>query len=62
MFAGHHVDKLAEEFYSFELEPFALFERGGSPEFDVSARADDAMPRKSVCRVAPQEAGDSAVV
>lgn len=62
MFARIHVDQLAAELHSFELETIALLGFGGCFQFDRAASTYHAMPRQRINRVATQEPRNGAMI
>ena len=62
MFARIHVDQLAAELHSLQLQTISLFGFGARSQFYRPSGSDDAMPRQGVDRVAAQETRNGAVV
>lgn len=62
MFARIHVDELAAELYSLELQAISLFRFRTRFQFYRPTGSDHAMPGKRIDRVATQKMCDGAVV
>ena len=62
VFAALHVDACAGEPDTFHAETAALLEGGVVVEFDVAARAEDAVPGQGIGGVDAEEARDGAMV
>ena len=57
-----HVDALAAKLYSLDAEAKALFGRSFTPEFDLAAGADDALPGESLKWSVAEQLCDGSVV
>jgi len=62
MLAQVHVNQLADELDTFQLQPISLFDRGTGFQFYCSTGSDDPMPRQRIGRIDAQQARDRAVI
>jgi hypothetical protein len=62
VFVDIHIDALAAELYPLHGEAEALLGCGFTPELDLAAGSDDALPRESLKGSVAEQAGDGSVI